>query len=71
MLFLIHICKYRKTACPPGHLLAWYTSKYWERVIGLDFNKGLHLASVRDQFQQAFYEEEQGEERVHDMEDIG
>jgi hypothetical protein len=53
---------------PPPSLLY---KQYWERVIGLDFNNGLHLASVRDQFQQAFYEEEQGEERVHDMEDIG
>ena len=35
------------------------------------FSNGLHLASVRDQFQQAFYEEEQGEQRIHDMEDIG
>jgi len=42
-----------------------------EHVVGLDSNNGLHLASIRDQFQQAFYEEEQGEERVHDMEDIG
>jgi transcriptional regulator of nitric oxide reductase len=42
----------------------------WESVVGLDSINGLHLASIRDQFQQAFYEEEQGEQRVHDMEDI-
>lgn len=53
---------------PPPSLVY---KQYWECVIGLDFNNGLHLASVCDQFQQAFYEEEQGEERVHDMEDIG